>query len=149
MSPTAFVMTTAATTYKSKINVTLLIFVTLCLVVLPVLPLLADTATASEIWFIVIYCPLAIAFEAYIYTSTHYTISGDTLTVKSLLLCEKIKINDITLIKHTHTWLSAPALSLNRIELRYKQNRTIVISPRDESRFIAQLHTVNPTIEIH
>ena len=137
MSPTAFVMTTAATTYKSKINVTLLIFVTLCLVVLPVLPLLTGTATASEIWFIAIYCPLAIAFEAYIYTSTHYTISGDTLTVKSLLLCEKIKINDITLIK------------LNRIELRYKRSRAIVISPRDESRFIAQLRAVNPTIEIH
>ena len=142
-------MPTDCTTYKSKINVTLLIFVTLCLVILPVLPLLIGTVTASEIWFIVIYCPLAIAFEAYIYTSTHYTISGDTLTVKSILLCEKIKINDITKISHTRTWLSAPALSLNRIELHYKRGRTIVISPRNESSFISQLRTINPSIEIH
>lgn len=113
------------------------------------LPLLIGSVTASELWFIAIYCPLAIAFEAYIYTSTHYTISGDTLTVKSILLCEKININDITKISHTRTWLSAPALSLNRIELRYNRGHTIVISPRNESSFISQLRTINPSIEIH
>ena len=142
-------MPTDCTTYKSKINVTLLIFVTLCLVVLPVLPLLIGSATASEMWFIAIYCPLAIAFEAYLYTSTYYTISSDTLTVKSILLCEKININDITKISHTRTWLSAPALSLNRIELRYKRGHAIVISPRNESCLISQLRTINPSIEIH
>ncbi len=141
-------MPTDCTTYKSKINVTLLIFVTLCLVVLPVLPLLIGSATASEMWFIAIYCPLAIAFEAYLYTSTYYTIGSDTLTVKSILLCEKININDITKISHTRTWLSAPALSLNRIELRYNRGHAIVISPRNESCFISQLRTINPSIEI-
>lgn len=134
--------------YKSKISITLFVFVTTCLIVLPLLPLFTSTPTADEIAFIAVYLIIVVALEAFLYTGTSYTVDGEKLTVKSFLVKEEINIGDITSIAHTRTWLSAPALSLNRIELRYRRSRSIVISPRSEEQFIARLKQVNPAIDV-
>lgn len=134
--------------YKSKISITLFVIVTTCLIVLPLLPLFTSTPTADEIAFIAVYMPIVVALEAFLYTGTSYTVDGEKLTVKSFLLKEEINIGDITSIAHTRTWLSAPALSFNRIELRYKRSRSIVISPRREEQFIARLKQSNPAIDV-
>lgn len=134
--------------YKSKISITLFVIVTTCLIVLPLLPLFTSTPTTEDIVFIAVYLIIAVALEAFLYTGTSYTIAGEKLTVKSFLVKEEINIGDISSIVHTRTWLSAPALSLNRIELRYKRSRSIVISPRREEQFIARLKQVNPAIDV-
>lgn len=134
--------------YKSKISITLFVIVTTCLIVLPLLPLFTSSPTTEDIAFIAVYLIIAVALEAFLYTGTSYTIASEKLTVKSFLVKEEINIGDISSIVHTRTWLSAPALSLNRIELRYKRSRSIVISPRSEEQFIARLKHVNPAIDV-
>lgn len=134
--------------YKSKISITLFVIVTTCLIVLPLLPLFTSSPTTEDIAFIAVYLIIAVALEAFLYTGTSYTIASEKLTVKSFLVKEEINIGDISSIVHTRTWLSAPALSLNRIELRYKRSRSIVISPRSEEQFIAKLKQVNPAIDV-
>ena len=59
---------------------------------------------------------------------------------------EVIDISTIKSIEPTHTILSAPASSLDRLRISYSKYDEIVISPRRKEEFIRQLQTINPNI---
>ena len=68
--------------------------------------------------------------------SIKYTIEGKTLRVDySFFYSERINIDEITEIVNTHTFLSAPAASLDRIEITYGKN-CVVLSPKDKQKFV-------------
>jgi hypothetical protein len=48
----------------------------------------------------------------------------------------------------SNSLLSAPAISLKRIAIKYGRNKTILISPKHQSEFLKQLKAINPNIEI-
>ncbi|RYE20562.1 MAG: hypothetical protein EOP51_17605 [Sphingobacteriales bacterium] len=81
--------------------------------------------------------------------NTVYTITNtQLLKVKSSFVFNKqIPITGITKIVPTKSILSAPALSLDRIEIFYNTYDSVVISPKDKQEFIAQLKTINPAID--
>lgn len=51
-------------------------------------------------------------------------------------------------IEETRNPISAPAPSLNRLEIFYNRFDSIVISPKDKPEFIANLIKLNPEIEV-
>lgn len=59
---------------------------------------------------------------------------------------EVIDINTIKSIEPTHTILSAPASSLDRLRISYNKYDEVVISPRRKEEFIRQLQSINPQI---
>ena len=59
---------------------------------------------------------------------------------------EVIDISTIKSIEPTHTILSAPASSLDRLRISYNKYDEVVISPRRKEEFISQLQSVNPQI---
>ena len=59
---------------------------------------------------------------------------------------EVIDISTIKSIEPTHTILSAPASSLDRLRISYNKYDEIVISPRRKEEFISQLQSINPQI---
>ena len=59
---------------------------------------------------------------------------------------EVIDISTIKSIEPTHTILSAPASSLDRLRISYNKYDDVVISPRRKEEFIRQLHSINPNI---
>ncbi len=76
--------------------------------------------------------------------NTYYTISGSELIVRSsVFIKSSIDIKSIRSIVHTKSILSAPALSLDRICIKYNKYDEIVISPKDLEGFIKQLKNVN------
>ncbi|MCC8117363.1 MAG: PH domain-containing protein [Bacteroidales bacterium] len=82
-----------------------------------------------------------------IFFGTYYLIGDGVLTVKcGVLMNTKIKISEITSILPTKTWLSSPALSTDRLEIRYAKYGKVVISPENKEAFIAQCQALNPTI---
>lgn len=44
--------------------------------------------------------------------------------------------------------MAAPAISLDRIEIRFTNRKAVVISPLDKHRFIEYVCKVNPTIVV-
>jgi hypothetical protein len=44
--------------------------------------------------------------------------------------------------------LSAPAPSLRRLEIKYNQWDSVLVSPRDQAGFYQCLMTINPNIQI-
>ncbi len=76
--------------------------------------------------------------------NTSYTISGSELIVKSsVFMKSSIDIKSIRSIVRTNSILSAPALSLDRICIKYNQYDEIIISPKDLEGFINRLKNVN------
>lgn len=79
-------------------------------------------------------------------TSTRYKIDGNLLRVYVLVFQYRpIDINTITQIKETNNPLSAPAPSLDRLELKHG-TKSILVSPKDKRGFIASLQHINPKI---
>lgn len=76
---------------------------------------------------------------AWLYFSTRYTISGDFLLVKAGPFTWMIPIEDISSVEPTRNPMSSPALSLDRLLIRYGQSAELMISPKDKSGFMAEL----------
>ena len=82
-----------------------------------------------------------------LFTSIKYEITDTQLIVRQAwFFKEVIDINRIKSIETTHTILSAPAASFDRLRISYNKYDEIVISPRRKEEFISQLQSINPKI---
>ena len=130
--------------YSSKIGFGLVFFI-LAIVVGSTIPMIWP-----PIWLGLIVNILLVIFVAYLYETTYYLIDGNFLIINSGLLVNKeININRIKNISETHNPLSAPAASLDRLEITYDEYGRILISPKDKSGFIDQIIRENPQIKVH
>lgn len=78
---------------------------------------------------------------------TNYTIGPDALIVRSGVIRSSIPYQEIQAIRASGSWLSSPALSLDRLEIAYGNSRTL-ISPRDRAGFLRELSTRVPGLQI-
>lgn len=90
-----------------------------------------------------------IFFICIISKTTSYTIIDNLLIIKCLwIVNEKIDIGKITKLEKTTSILSAPALSLSRMKIKYNKYDEILISPKENPVFIDALLQVNPYITV-
>lgn len=88
-------------------------------------------------------------FIGYIFSSTQYVIHDQILNIKSGFVVDiSIQIETIKSISKSRNSISSPANSLDRIEIRYNQYDTVLISPQNKKAFIRNLKEVNPNIDI-
>jgi len=100
-------------------------------------------------WSAIIFLLLPIAFVVYVFASIKYTIVDDHLEVSDgILIRTAIPIQNIKRIKKTRSLLSAPAASLDRIEITYNDNDYVIISPKHRIQFLQHLTSINPNIDI-
>ena len=85
----------------------------------------------------------AIGFVAWIFFGTHYTFAGDLLIVQCGPFRRRIRTSSIRQVRRTRTMLSAPALSLDRLELSGTEG-VVVVSPRDQQPFLEALTSRAP-----
>lgn len=78
---------------------------------------------------------------------TRYTIGPDALIVPSGIIRSSIPYQEIQAIRPSGSWLSSPALSLDRLEIAYGNSRTL-ISPLDRAGFLRELSTRVPRLQI-
>lgn len=100
-------------------------------------------------WTMVFLVVLLLAFASTLIFNTKYIIENETLSIKcGFLPTEKYSIQQIQEIRNTHTIMAAPAISLDRIEIRLTGRNAFVISPQDKHKFIAHLCAINPNISV-
>lgn len=130
--------------YKSRIGLELVI--PLVLIFGTVLSL---TISQEPKWIgIVILLPV-IFFIVHMFITTNYIIESDKLTIKCGFLYNKaIDIETIKTITETNNPLSAPATSLDRLEINYGKFDSILISPKYKSEFINDIKRLNPNVEV-
>jgi hypothetical protein len=71
--------------------------------------------------------------------STYYEIDNTYLLVRCGPFTWQILRSHIESIQPSESPISGPALSLNRLLIRYKPNQTLVISPLDPQQFTQRL----------
>lgn len=77
--------------------------------------------------------------------ATHYTVHRGTLIVVSGPLRWRIPIDQIQRVEATRQPWSSPALSLDRLRIRYGDGRQIMISPADKNGFLKAIgHALHP-----
>lgn len=130
--------------YPSKISFGLLFFILLVLTGSTIL------MVSPPVWLGLLVNMLLLVFIIHLFTSTYYLIDGSSLIIKSsFLFTKKIEINSIKKISETNNILSAPAASLDRLEITYDNYGSILISPKDKSGFIKHITKLNPLIEVN
>jgi membrane protein YdbS with pleckstrin-like domain len=103
----------------------------------------------NKIWFALALIVILASLIAHMFITTCYQIEGTVLKIKSGFLFNKsIAIGSIRRVTATKTPLSSPATSLERLEIMYNKNDSIIISPKDKTGFINELKTINPGIDV-
>lgn len=83
----------------------------------------------------------------WIWFKTGYTIENNILKIKYGPFKRDIKIDDIQSIRETKNPFTAPALSMDRIEINYAKFNTIEISPKNKIELVSQLKKQNSNIK--
>ena len=116
----------------------------MAIVLLSYLPLLFEFS-----WIALALLVVTAAFIADPFCNTSYTIDNGTLHIKcGIFLSSSFPIDRITKISKTNSCLSAPALSMDRIEIRFADKKTLVLSPKQRQAFIDHLRSLNPDIVV-
>lgn len=71
--------------------------------------------------------------------ATYYEVDRTTLRIVSGPIRWRIPITDITAVEETRSPISAPALSLDRLRIRYTNGKCIMVSPRDKAAFLKSI----------
>lgn len=91
-----------------------------------------DIATLIIILVIAV---LAIGLPVWLLFSTYYEVVSGILRICSGPFRWEVPIKDIRSVKASRSVISAPALSLNRLEIQYGQRQSILVSPEDIQGF--------------
>lgn len=127
--------------YRSKIS--WIIYIPLIVSLIPLIVIII----VEDIWLVgLVFLPV-VMFISYIFLKTKYMITGDVLYIQcGFLYNQQIKISSIRQIKETNNPISSPALSLDRIEIKFDKYNSVLISPKGKEMFIKHLQQINPAI---
>lgn len=140
--------------FSSKKDWWMTIIIWLCVILFIVPPLFSleigvwmtpESLGKQWIKFIILF-PLGFCLM-WIWFKTGYTIEDNVLKIQYGPFKKKIKIDDIHRMKETKNLFSAPALSMDKIEIKYARFETVSISPKNKMEFVRPLLKKNPMIK--
>ena len=135
--------------FTSKIDFWLAFLIlgsSLLLILVPVWEWMYNNSSIKRILFISLFTMPGAILLLLIFFNVKYSLSADKLFVKNGFSTQSISLKDITHITPTNSTLSAPALSLDRIEIIYKGG-SIVISPKDKDGFYHAIQERVPALK--
>ncbi len=133
--------------YSSKVSYGLLIFI-FVIFFAPFIFDLIDNGLKQDILGKIVFPIILYGFILYLFFSTVYTIDNGLLKIKfGFFSFRSIDINDIKQISKTDNILSSPAPSFDRIEIKYGDFGSVIISPKNKLSFSKDLVQLNPKIK--
>ena len=87
-----------------------------------------------------------VAFIVWMYRTTDYRIDGTDLFVRSGPMSWKVELASVRRLRATRSPMSAPALSLDRIEIEYGRHGSVLVSPADKREFIRAITAHAPSV---
>lgn len=130
------------TIYRTKVSITLILIISI------IMGCIFISLAVSSKWIPFFINLLLYVSVVYLMVSIKYEINESQLIIHQAMGKIIIDINTIKSIEPTHTILSAPASSLDRLRISYNKYDDVVISPRRKEEFIRQLQSVNPQITV-
>lgn len=127
-------------TFRSKMDAWLVILIVAASlgVLVTMIPLLMQTE-GMQLWIVLPLMLLAVVLPIWLLVSTRYIVENKMLKIMCGPFRWKIKLDEIESLKATKNPLSSPALSLDRVMIRYRNGRRVMVSPEDKQKFAAAL----------
>jgi hypothetical protein len=127
-----------AVRFRSRIDswLLLLLIVAIAGQVFALVAVLSGDAPASARLIVVPITVLGALLIASILFRTHYTVSSGKVRIVSGPFAWTISIAEIKDISESHSPLSSPALSLDRLRISYGRNKRVLVSPDDKKGFL-------------
>ena len=131
----------SAKRFQSKVDgwIAAILIIALLMMLATLIAMTAEVIREPSLLIAIVVIVLGIVLIAWLGLATYYEVDRTTLKVVSGPLRWRVPLAEITAVEETRSPLSAPALSLDRLRVRYGDNRSIVISPRDKAKFIKKL----------
>ncbi|RYG60594.1 hypothetical protein EON80_24585 [bacterium] len=82
---------------------------------------------------------LAAVVPIWILLSTNYYVINENLWIHSGPFRWKIYTPSISKIEFSRSWVASPALSLERIRIEYDGGKSIMVSPKERTKFLAAI----------
>ena len=95
--------------------------------------------SAGALWVLAFSALLAVGLPIWLLVSTRYIVRPTELVVRSGPFVWRVPRERIVSISPSRSPLSAPALSLNRLEISYNEGETLLVSPKDREGFVSAL----------
>ena len=128
------------TVYPTKVSITLILIISL------IMGCILISLAVSSKWIPFFIDLLLYVSVVYLMVSIKYEINELQLIIHQAMGKMVIDINTIKSIEPTHTIVSSPAASLDRLRINYNKYDEVIVSPRRKEEFIRQLQTINPNI---
>ena len=87
-------------------------------------------------------------FPLWIFVSTKYIVKNGNLKIISGPFSWIIPIESIKSVEETQSIITGPALSFERLEIIYGEDKEIIVSPTDETQFIQKLEQEGLTCDV-
>ncbi|MCC5863097.1 MAG: PH domain-containing protein [Gammaproteobacteria bacterium] len=100
-----------------------------------VLPLL-HTGHPEQMLVALLATGLGLGLPLWLLLTTRYIVDGAVLEVRSGPCQWRIMRRQITSVRASRSTMAAPALSLNRLEIRYGNGQCLLVSPADREGFL-------------
>lgn len=95
-----------------------------------------ETATTSVVVTAILIAFVSVALPAWLLVSTYYMVSEGTLHVFSGPFRWRIPLDEILAVRPSRSLVAAPALSLDRLEIRWATHSALLVSPADRNEFL-------------
>lgn len=124
--------------FRSRIDawILILLIVAIAGMLFALFAVLGRSAGGTEALIVVAVTVPGIALIVSSLLRTHYTVADGRIRIVCGPFAWNVPIAEITAVKETHSPLSSPALSLDRLKISYGGNRCIMISPEDKRGFL-------------
>ena len=107
---------------------------------------IATTPRLTVLWVPAIVMVLVTVVVVWVVLSTYYEFEGAALIVHSGPFSWRIPLEEISAVRESNSVRSAPALSMDRLEITYRNGRVLLISPEDKPGFLAALRRRAPQL---
>lgn len=111
-------------------------------VAVAVFPML-KSGQVGQVVVAVVIALVALGLPVWLLMSTYYRVDAGLLEVRSGPFRWTIPVSEIAEVRKSRSVLSSPALSLDRMEIKYSRGQSILLSPRDRGGFLNAIgHTL-------
>lgn len=127
--------------FPSKIDSWVLGVMLICIVLsaLAAASVLRDSVSGVNLVLAFVSLALGVALPCWLLGTTRYIIDNDLCLIRSGPFSWQFPLDSVEAITSTRNPVSSPALSLDRLEVRYGGGRTVLVSPKDPGAFMAAL----------
>ncbi|MFT4243475.1 MAG: PH domain-containing protein [Acidovorax sp.] len=143
-------MSEATDTFPSKIDAWLvaLLLASALLVLVAVITAWPRQAAPAHAVLLAALLALGTGLPLWVLAATGYRVEQDALAIRSGPLRWRIPLRDIRSVEPSRSWLSSPALSLDRLCIRHGRAGQVLVSPKDRQAFVQALRCGNAHIQV-